>query len=163
MSDTHWSSWDQNDPQTSGLIAALEKGYDEIWHAGDIVAGEVLEALEAFCSVVVVKGNCDGRLRRSIPHAVIEQREGVKMGMIHGWDVPLDHAPAIVARFPDDIQLIIHGHTHRRRNQTVTGPTGNPVRIVNPGSVSSPRGGETPGLGELIINGDEWEYRTLPL
>ena len=162
MSDTHWGSWEPERESTAQLISALEAGYDEIWHGGDVVCAEVLEQLESFCPVVVVKGNCDGGVSRSLPHAVIETIEDVRIGMIHGWDVPLGHTAALVERFPSDVDIIIHGHTHLRRQEEFTGDRDKPVTILNPGSVSSHRGGETPGMAELVINGKEWDYRIIP-
>jgi len=158
MSDTHWNRWDPSDPYTAQLMKRLEGGFDAIWHAGDVVESSVLEALEGYCRVVCVKGNCDSYLSRHLPHAVIESVERVKVAMTHGWDLPLDHAPTVVGRFPEDVQLIIHGHTHRHREQEFVRADGSRVTILNPGSVSSPRGGETAGMAELIIDGDYWEY-----
>ena len=163
MSDTHWSDWDNSDPITQKLIEYLRAGYDQIWHAGDVTGGEVLETLEAIYPVVCVKGNCDQFLYRHLPHAVTETIEEVKVGMIHGWDLPLGHAPTVVSRFAADVDIVIHGHTHLRRRQEVTNAEGRKVTILNPGSVSSPKGGETPGFGELAIDGALWEYRGLSL
>lgn len=161
ISDTHWSSWNLADPLVRQLEKILQEGgYDQIWHAGDVTANAVLEQLETFAPVVCVKGNCDNFLGRRLPHSVTETLEQVKIAMIHGWDLPLDHAPTVLGRFPSDVSVIIHGHTHRRRFQeTVDGG----ATIINPGSVSSPRGGETPGYGELQISGDQWEYRSFSL
>jgi predicted phosphodiesterase len=61
-------------------------------------------------------------------------------------------------RFPDRTEVIIHGHTHRRRYQQQETAWGS-CTIINPGSVTSPRGGEEPGFGELVINGMVWSYR----
>jgi putative phosphoesterase len=162
MSDTHWSSWNPSDKQAAQLIETLESGFDQIWHAGDIVDLSVLEALERFCPVLAVKGNCDGFMGRHLPHSVIETVEQVKIVMIHGWDLPLDHAQTVVNRFPEDTELIIHGHTHRRRHQEYSREDGSVVTILNPGSVSSPRGGETPGMAELVIHETYWEHRVIP-
>lgn len=159
ISDTHWRTWDPEDILTNCLIEALEAGYDAIWHAGDVEEHGILKALEEFAPVVCVKGNCDNYMVRHLPHSVTEKIEGVKLGMIHGWDLPLDHAAAICARFAEDVNIVIHGHTHRRRFQEWTSATGAKITIINPGSVSSPRGGEMPGMGELVIESGQWNYR----
>lgn len=163
LSDTHWSSWDASDALTAKLAGRLQSGYDHVWHGGDVTGSGVLEALEAYGPVVCVKGNCDQFMSRHLPHAVTETIEGVKIGMIHGWDLPVEHAPTLISRFAGDVQIIIHGHTHQRRNQQVTRDDGSVVTIINPGSVSSPRGGETPGFGELVIDRGYWAYRSFSL
>ena len=116
------------------------------------------EKLGSFGPVVCVKGNCDRFLYRQLPHSVAEELEQVKVGMIHGWDLPLDHVSTVKSRFATDIDIIIHGHTHQRRFQELGGD--HPTTIINPGSVSSPRGGETPGYGVLVIDGDKWSYQS---
>mgnify|MGYP000309484517 CR=1 FL=1 len=159
ISDTHWSSWDLKDRLVCELETLLTEGrFDQIWHAGDVTGSEVLEKLDSFGPVVCVKGNCDRFLYRQLPHSVTETLEEVKVGMTHGWDLPLDHAPFVKSRFAADVDIIIHGHTHRRRYQEIAGE--HPTTIINPGSVSSPRGGETPGYGVLEIDGDKWTYES---
>ncbi len=158
LSDTHWDSWAPTLPSARALMQALQKGYHQIWHAGDVVDESVLVALEEIAPVLCVKGNCDTFFGRTLPHTVHRTLENVSVGMIHGWDLPLDHAFAVVERFPDFTQVIIHGHTHKQRFEEIATPHGL-CAIINPGSVTSPRGGETPGFGELVINGPVWSYR----
>lgn len=164
LSDTHWKSWDSSESSAHQIDTLLSQGaFDGVWHAGDVVDESILRHLEQFAPVTVVKGNCDRWFERVLPHRVVEKIEQVKVGMIHGWDIPLDHLPTVVRSFPEDVDIIIHGHTHRRREQSFERPDGSRVTVINPGSVSSPRGGETAGLGELRIDGEQWEYRALHL
>lgn len=158
LSDTHWNRWDSGDRYTLALVETLKTGFDAIWHGGDVVASDVLDTLEAVAPVVVVKGNCDTFMGRALPHSVVENVEGVKIAMIHGWDLPLGHAPTVVSRFPNDVRLIIHGHTHLRRQEDFVRADGSVVTLLNPGSVSSPRGGETAGMAELLIDGEDFQY-----
>lgn len=163
MSDTHWSKWDPNDLLVQALCEKLKTGYHQIWHGGDVVDNSILLALEKFCPVICVKGNCDSFFGRDLPHSVVEKIEDVKIGMIHGWNLPLDFHPSIIEQFPDDVKVIIHGHTHRRRFQECQREDGSEVTIINPGSVSSPRGGETPSFGELVIHEAYWEFSVIEL
>ena len=160
ISDTHWRRWDPENESVAGLESLLEQGFDGIWHGGDVVDLSILEKLESYAPVVVVKGNCDSFFGRNLPHSVVESVEGVKIGMIHGWDIALDHLPSVAGAFPNDVDLIIHGHTHRRRREVLERPDGSLVTVINPGSVSSPRGGETPGYGILRVEGTSWEYQS---
>lgn len=161
ISDTHWNSWDL--AEAAALISFLKSGFDQIWHAGDVVDESVLEGLEHFAPVIAVKGNCDTFMGRLLPHAVRRKVGEVELAMIHGWDLPLDHLQTVVGRFGDETDIIIHGHTHRRRNQRWMRPGGGEVTVINPGSVTSPRGGETRGVGVLEIDGAEWSYEALSL
>lgn len=157
ISDTHWGSWDETRPECRQLKEAL-KGFDGIWHAGDVVDESVLLALEELAPVVCVKGNCDGFVGRQLPHAVQRKVEEVKIGMIHGWDLPLEHTSTVVKRFPEDVAVIIHGHTHVQRYVNHES-----CYVINPGSVSQPRRGDTRGYGELVVNGPAWSYRRIEL
>lgn len=163
MSDTHWRRWDPEDPAAAELDALLAGGFDAVWHGGDVVEEQVLLHLETYAPLTVVRGNCDRWFEREVPHAVVRKIEEITVAMIHGWDLPLEHLPTVVKTFPEEVDIIIHGHTHRRRRDTLTRTDGRTVTVVNPGSVSSPRGGETAGLAELLIDGKEWEYRVLHL
>lgn len=160
ISDTHWSSWEPDEPSCRALGDVLESGtYEFIFHGGDVVDDSVLKVLEGFAPIYCVKGNCDSFVGRNLPHTVVETIENVKIAMIHGWDLPLDHTPTLVERFGGDTDIIIHGHTHRKRYQEWTRPDGSKVTILNPGSVSSPRGGEMAGYGELTLTDGEWAYK----
>lgn len=163
LSDTHWHRWDPDNPLAAGVDAYLAGGVDAVWHGGDVVEDQVLAHLESYAPLTVVRGNCDRWFPRELPHSVIREIEGVTVAMIHGWDLPLEYLPSVVKAFSDNVEIIIHGHTHRRRRDTYTRPDGRLVTVINPGSVSSPRGGETAGLGELTIDGAQWEYRSLHL
>lgn len=163
LSDTHWREWNSTDPAAAKVDALLESGVDGIWHGGDVVEESVLRHLETFAPLTVVRGNCDRWFEREMPHAVVRKIDHVTLAMIHGWDLPLDHIPTVVKAFPNDVDVIIHGHTHRRRNEVFRRDDGSVVTVLNPGSVSSPRGGEAGGLVELRIDGKDWDYRFLHL
>lgn len=158
ISDTHWSKWDETDHTTGALLTALCKGFHEIWHAGDVVHESILTTLEECCPVTCVKGNCDTFFGRNLPHQVEKQIEGVTIGMIHGWDLPLSQAAFVREAFDGEPELIIHGHTHKQRFELHHPEGENACTIINPGSVSSPRGGDSKGYGELVINGSAWSY-----
>ena len=159
VSDTHWDIWDPTDPFAESMMKVLSSGrYDAIWHGGDVVHVSVLEALRAIAPVLCVKGNCDRGFGEDLPHSVRRQIEGVHIGMIHGWDLPLDHTKTVVERFPENTDVIIHGHTHKRRYEEYRADWGS-CTVINPGSITSPRGGEDPGFGELVVNGPAWSYR----
>ena len=87
---------------------------DEIWHAGDVGAMDVLERLQAFKPVRAVYGNVDGPdLRSVLPAELTWTCEGVNVYMTHIGGYPGKYQPAarkaLVRQRPD---LFICGHSH---------------------------------------------------
>ena len=89
---------------------------DEVWHAGDIGAGEVLERLQAIRPLRVVYGNIDdARLRREIPLDLHFTVEGLRVYMTHIGGYPgrySQHARQELDARPGQIDLFICGHSH---------------------------------------------------
>ena len=126
ISDTH-------DRVPRALPARL-RGADEIWHLGDVCAPEALGEIELLGPpLLVVRGNCDAH--EAWPLALELEREGVKFFLTH---IPPERAPA-------GAQVVLHGHTHVQRDETIAG-----VRWLNPGAVSRPR-----------VGGASWAWLTV--
>lgn len=99
------------------------KEADEIWHLGDVCDPEVLVEFELIGPPVrVVLGNCDAEI--SWPLDLTLRREWVEFFLTH---IPPRRVPA-------DVQVVLHGHTHLPRDETING-----VRWLNPGCISDPR------------------------
>lgn len=129
-------------------IEALSKGADEIWHLGDLCAPSILKGLEDIgLPVIVVRGNCDGNFEW--PLVLDLERNGVRFRLVH---IPPDHAP-------DDIDVLLHGHTHVPRDERRGG-----VRFLNPGCVTRPNRGAKASVARLQISADgKLEWRLIPL
>jgi len=82
---------------------------DVIFHAGDIVVGDVLEDLARFAPVHAVRGNNDAELR--LPETLQIDVGGVRVGMIHDSGPRLGRTARLARRFPD-AALTIFGHSH---------------------------------------------------
>ena len=95
-------------------------GADEIWHAGDWGSEDVLEGLRRLGRLVVVNGNApsDSRYPTTIEGTIGRWR----VGMVHNLDKQR-------ARWAANFDVVIHGHTHRFRDELV-GRT----RFINPGT-----------------------------
>jgi putative phosphoesterase len=140
LADTH-----DKLPANLELLAA---GADEIWHLGDVCAPNVLQTIETFGPpVVVVRGNCDSCF--DWPISLDLSRNGVRFRLVH---IPPDD-------FPEDCDVVLHGHTHVPRNEVAEG-----VRFLNPGCVTRPNRGAAPSVAFLKIAADgelSWQLRTL--
>lgn len=129
-------------------LETLAAGADEIWHLGDVCDPTILQTIETFGPpVTVVRGNCDGQ--PDWPPVVDLRRNGIRFRLVH---IPPDHAP-------DDVDVVLHGHTHVPRDERVAG-----VRFLNPGCVTRPNRGAAPSVGILEIAADGkmiWRLKAL--
>jgi putative phosphoesterase len=130
---------------THGLLrpearAALQ-GAQQIIHAGDIGAPEVLAALAEIAPVTAVRGNNDkGAWAARIPATAVFEAEGASIYVLHDVaELDLDPAAAGFA-------VVIAGHSHRPLQDLRNG-----VLYFNPGS-AGPRRFRLPiCLGRLHI------------
>jgi putative phosphoesterase len=129
-------------------LEALARDTDEIWHLGDVCAPTVLATIETFGPpVTVVRGNCDSTIEW--PLIVDLKRNGVRFRLVH---IPPERAP-------ENIDVVLHGHTHTPRNEKVEG-----VLFLNPGCVTRPNRGAPPSVAYLEIAADgklKWRPTTL--
>jgi len=136
ISDTH--------DNQSNLEAALEiletEGVTTVLHCGDVCGPDLVEALAGF-DVWVAQGNMDRhpRLARTIDETLGRGRlarlhkptvDGYALAMLHGDNTEM--LRDLIAS--GQHAYIVHGHTHRRRDQTV-GRT----RVINPGALGGTR------------------------
>jgi uncharacterized protein len=126
----------------------LAKGADEIWHLGDVCAERILDELRTIGPpVTVVRGNCDNNYKW--PLVVDLDRGGLKFRLQH---VPPE-------RPPEDVDVVLHGHTHVPRNERR-----GKVLFLNPGCVTRPNRGAASSVAFLEI-GDggklKWELKTI--
>jgi predicted phosphodiesterase len=139
LADTH-----NKLPQT---IVDLAANADEIWHLGDVCAETILDELCAVGPpVVVVRGNCDTNF--DWPLVVDLVRGGLRLRLQH---IPPD-------RPPENVDVVLHGHTHVSRNERC-----GVVLFLNPGCVTRPNQGSPASVAWLeIIDGEiNWKLVTL--
>lgn len=131
ISDTHGYV---SDAALSALAPA-----DRIIHAGDIGSLGVLIALQAVAPVTAVYGNCDWR---DLGSGVVRCAEP----LLDGVRFHVTHRPEDVGALRKDVGVVVHGHTHRRRDEVIDG-----VRWICPGSASEPRDGNFPSVALLEV------------
>jgi putative phosphoesterase len=131
-------------------VSNQAKGADEIWHLGDVCAERILDELRAIGPpVTVVRGNCDSNFEW--PLVVDLVRGGKKFRLQH---IP----PESRTLSGEDVDVILHGHTHVPRNEK----RGN-VLFLNPGCVTRPNRGAAPSVAWLEIVDGKINWRLVPL
>ena len=119
-------------------VKEMAKDADEIWHLGDVCAETILDELRAIGSrVTLVRGNCDSNFEW--PLIVDLKRNGVRFRLVH---IPPESAP-------ENIDVLLHGHTHVPRNERREG-----VLFLNPGCVTRPNRGAPASVAVLEISAD---------
>jgi len=129
-------------------LEALTDGADEIWHLGDVCSASLLVKLENVGPpVTLVRGNCDSNFEW--PLVVDLLRNGVHFRLVH---IP-------PSRTPENVDVLLHAHTHVPRNERKEG-----VLFLNPGCVTRPKRGASPSVAMLEIAADgkpNWRLTTL--
>jgi putative phosphoesterase len=129
-------------------VSILAQGADEVWHLGDVCAEKIVDELCAIGPpVTVVRGNCDSN--NKWPLVVDLVRGGLKLR--------LQHIPP--GRPPENVDVVLHGHTHVPRNERRSG-----VLFLNPGCVTRPNRGAAPSVAWLEISNNgtlTWRPKSL--
>jgi putative phosphoesterase len=145
VADTHCPEFLDALPER--LFEVLQ-GVDLILHAGDVNAEESLAALRRIAPVEAVRGDHD-RLLPSLPASRELTVEGRRIVIVHGernhwieepqtllWTLSLGYfhphaglSRVLRRRFPG-VDVIVYGHTHRPRSETIDG-----TLLFNPGAV----------------------------
>jgi putative phosphoesterase len=132
-------------PEKASILA---QDADEIWHLGDVCAERILDEIRAFGPpITIVRGNCDSNYEW--PLVVDLTRGGLKFRLQH---IPPE-------RPPEDVDVVLHGHTHVPRNER----RGN-VLFLNPGCVTRPNQGAPASVAWLEISDDgkvSWKLKSL--
>ena len=122
-------------------VRTLLCSVDRIIHAGDLDDPTVLRLLGALAPVTVVRGNMDrGAWARGLPERVTLTIEGFAIHVVH------DIYGMAVDPKADGIAVVVHGHTHRPRNERVDS-----VLYFNPGSAGPRRYGYPVSFGRLHV------------
>lgn len=127
ISDTHGYL----NPRLFDIFAGVE----QIMHAGDIGAMDVIIELSAIAPVIAVHGNMD------LPEIVARYPEDQRV-QLAGADVLMTHNGGMLLRSPSMFDarcgskrpdIFIWGHTHRAESKMIEG-----MLSLNPGSASRP-------------------------
>jgi predicted phosphodiesterase len=98
-------------PPLLDFVAARFADVDEVWHVGDWQHDAVLEGLRALGRpLTVVNGNAPDDPH--YPMRVERHLEGLEVGMVH-------RPPRAGDPWAAGLDVCIHGHTHRWRDETI--------------------------------------------
>ena len=108
---------------------------DVVLHAGDWVAEDVLDDLDARAARLVgVWGNNDGPgLRARLPEVARVEIGGVRIAMVHETGPAAGRERRMAAAFPD-ADVLVFGHSHIPWDTSHEG-----LRLLNPGSPTDRR------------------------
>ncbi|HWY50707.1 MAG TPA: metallophosphoesterase family protein [Chthoniobacterales bacterium] len=128
-------------------IVDLAREADEIWHLGDVCEPTITDDLSAIGPpLTVVRGNCDWNT--AWPLIADLKRDRLRFR--------LEHIPPDVP--PDDVDVVLHGHTHKPRNEKRGG-----VLFLNPGCVTRPNQGSPASVAWLEIANGKVKWRLIEL
>jgi putative phosphoesterase len=144
------------------LPAACEerlRDADAIIHAGDIIAVEVLEQLEALGPPLhAVHGNVDEpALAMRLPAVRIVEADGARILVTHDGGPADRRLSRLRARFPD-VDAVVFGHSHIPLHEREEG-----FQIFNPGSPTDRRRAPTHTMGIATARDGELEFELVQL
>jgi putative phosphoesterase len=148
-------------------LADLSRRCDIAVHAGDIMSGEVLEALRPRSGeVIAVRGNNDVAHKwqdnrraalAGLPEQQLVDLPGGRLAVEHGhriWDARNTHAR--LRRKYRHARAIVYGHTHKRVCDTGADPW-----VLNPGASGRIRNHGGPSCLVLTASRRHWRLQEL--
>jgi putative phosphoesterase len=137
LADTHVPARARDLPaQVWDEVAAA----DVVLHAGDWVADDLLDALQARARRLVgVHGNNDGpQLRTRLPELARCELGGVRFAVVHETG-SADGRERRCARAYPDVDVLVFGHSHVPWDSVAENGTPHGLRLLNPGSPTDRR------------------------
>ena len=120
-------------------------GVDHILHAGDVGPMDVITELETIAPVSAVRGNMDYAVQ--LPQTHVQAFDSKKFLVHHIVSLPFPSKLVCAAIADEQPDLVVFGHTHMPCSEHHAG-----VLFLNPGSASSPRGGNAPSVVMVECN-----------
>ncbi len=148
ISDTH-----RNTMRARRVIEKFQGEIDGVWHLGDL-SSDMASLTAAYypryphLAFAGINGNCD--YDPTVPEERLFHVENCKVFMTHGHRYMAAYSTdflAVSAR-EKGANIVLFGHTHRPLLEEEGG-----LLILNPGSLSEPRGGTPYSFAILTIDG----------
>ncbi len=129
------------------MVLAEVAEADVVLHAGDIVTGDVLEALAATAPTHAVLGNNDAELVGVLPERLVLELAGVRVAMVHDSGPRKGRQARLHRAFPD-ADLVVFGHSHI----PWSAPGLDGQWLLNPGSPTQRRSQPRPTLATVDLS-----------
>ena len=170
VSDSHGRSQniktviDKEQPDMLIHLGDIEDDPDKVREWLD-AAAKKKEAAATVIPAVFIQGNCDrsvvtGSSGTKLKSVAVFEVNGHRFYCCHGHHERVDYGyeNLIYSARENDCDIALYGHTHRSFDDVfdVFGLPGENVRVLNPGSISLPRGGEKKSYMVMLFNGDEY-------
>ena len=132
---------------------------DAVLHAGDVVTGDLLDALRARRPVHAVLGNNDHDLVGALPDRLELDLGGVRLAMVHDSGARAGRERRMRRWFPD-AGVVVFGHSHEPVDAKGEGGQ----RLFNPGSAVQRRRQPRRTIGLLdLCDGAVVRHEIVPL
>jgi putative phosphoesterase len=131
-------------------------GVELILHAGDVGGDDILDELALIAPVAAVYGNCDDPTDPRLSGTIERMIDGMRVHVSHGHELGAPTAARLAVVY--DADVIIYGHTHRQRVDTI----GNRL-VVNPGAAGPRRFDLQPSVARLTISAGRAEVEVVYL
>ena len=133
---------------THGLLRPEVLGYlsqaDIIIHGGDINAQAIVDKLQEYASLYIVRGNNDKEWADELPQSLTFTIGGVRFFLVHNRkDVPSDLS---------DTDVVVYGHSHKYACEEQNG-----VLWLNPGSCGRRRFDQEITFAVMTVNGGHFQ------
>lgn len=129
------------------MVLAEVAEADVVLHAGDIVTGDVLEALAETAPTHAVLGNNDAELVGVLPERLVLELAGVRVAMVHDSGPRKGRQARLHRAFPD-ADLVVFGHSHI----PWSAPGLDGQWLLNPGSPTQRRSQPRPTLATVDLS-----------
>lgn len=141
LSDTHRSI-----SRAVELMHDISRNIDAVVHLGDNTEDADFIKRNYKLPVYIIAGNCD--YGSSAPHELVVKLGDKNVFMTHGHYYNVKYGTDTLVYRAQELgaQVCLFGHTHMPFTQVVNG-----ITILNPGSLTMPRGGSKPSFGILKI------------
>ena len=123
---------------------------DAIIHGGDINTQAIVDTLQGFAPLHIVRGNNDREWAENLPHSLTFIIEGVRFFLVHNKrDVPPD--------LPD-VDVVVYGHSHKYACEDQGG-----VLWLNPGSCGRRRFDQEITLAVMTAEGGQFQVEKVTI
>lgn len=156
LADTHLrADLSKLPPEVWGEVEAC----DAVLHAGDVMTGDLLDALRERRPVHAVLGNNDAALVGLLPDRIELELAGVRLAMVHDSGARTGRERRMRRWFPD-AGIVVFGHSHIPVD--AEGEDGQ--RLFNPGSAVQRRRQPQRTMGVLeLADGAVVRHEIVPL